>query len=263
MIFSGKTDIGMRRKVNQDTFATERLGEDAELFVVCDGMGGAQGGAEASRLACAAFCAAMRNTIPDILSEVACVCSDAAAIAAHRDRLCAAIPDHMLDAADAANRAVYEAAMADESLKGMGTTLVALFVWGDYACGVNIGDSRLYAVTDQAVRQLSHDHSYVQYLIDLGKLTPEEARTSTNRNIITRAVGTAPAIEADVVAIDTGLLGYATFLLCSDGLSGMITDAEMGAIVRGAQSLDAAVDALVDAANAAGGSDNITVVLCK
>ncbi|MBQ3126221.1 MAG: serine/threonine-protein phosphatase [Clostridia bacterium] len=263
MFSSGKTDIGLRRQVNQDTFAAERFAPDAELFVVCDGMGGVQGGAEASRLACEAFCAVMRHALPDIMTQVECVCSDTEAIAAHKDRLCNCIPDMLTEAADAANRAVYEAAMADESLKGMGTTLVALFVWGSYACGINIGDSRLYALTGQGIRQLSHDHSYVQYLIDLGKLTPEEARTSTNRNIITRAVGTAPALEADIVAVDAGLVGQATFLLCSDGLSGMITDAEMAAIVRGADSLDAAVDALIAAANAAGGSDNITVVLCR
>ena len=263
MFSSGRTDIGLRRKVNQDTFAAERFSPDAELFVVCDGMGGVQGGAQASRLACAAFCAAMRQAVPDIIAAAESVCSDGAAIAARRDRLCNRIPDRLIEAADAANRAVYEAAMADESLKGMGTTLVALFVWGDYACGINIGDSRLYAVTEQAMRQLSHDHSYVQYLIDLGKLTPEEARTSTNRNIITRAVGTAPALEADVVPVDAGLVGRATFLLCSDGLSGMLTDAEMAAVIRGADSLDAAVATLIDRANAAGGSDNITAVLCR
>lgn len=263
MFSSGRTDIGLRRKVNQDTFAGETFAPDASLFVVCDGMGGVQGGAEASRLACAAFCDVMRGALPEIFAAAESVCSDAAAIAARRDRLCANAADLLLEAADAANRAVYEAAMADESLKGMGTTLVALFVWGDYACGVNVGDSRLYAITDNAIRQLSHDHSYVQYLIDLGKLTPEEARTSTNRNIITRAVGTAPALEADIIPVDAGLVGRATFLLCSDGLTNMVTDAEIAAVVHESRSLDAAVNTLVDKANRAGGTDNITVILCK
>ena len=259
----GITDIGRRRSINQDTFAIEPLADDALLCVVCDGMGGAQGGAEASRLACEAFCAVMRGAISSILTDASGICSDADAIAAHRDRLCACIPDRLIEAAEAANRAVYEAAMADPSLKGMGTTLVALVIWGDYACGVNIGDSRLYAVTDEAVRQLSHDHSYVQYLIDLGKLTPEEARTSTNRNIITRAVGTAPVLEADIVPVDATLVGRAAFLLCSDGLSGMLTDSEIADVVRSTPALDEAAATLVSGANAAGGTDNITVVLCR
>lgn len=181
MFSSGKTDIGLRRKVNQDTFAAERFAPDANLFVVCDGMGGVQGGAEAAGSPAAAFCGVMRGALPEIFSSAEGVCSDAAAISALRDRLCAHVPDLFLEAADAANRAVYEAAMADETLKGMGTTLVALFVWGDYACGVNVGDSRLYAITDTAIRQLSHDHSYVQYLIDLGKLTPKKHGRCTNR----------------------------------------------------------------------------------
>ena len=103
----------------------------------------------------------------------------------------------------------------------------------------------------------------MQYLVDLGKLPPEEARTSANRNIITRAVGTAPTIETDIIAVDHALVGQAAFLLCSDGLSGMLTDEEITAVIRAADTLDAAVDTLIDRANEAGGTDNITVVLCK
>ena len=263
MIFSGKTDIGRRRKVNQDTFAHTALAPDANLFVVCDGMGGTFGGAEASRIACDTFCAAMQNALPEILSDAAVICSDAEAIAARRDRLFASIPDALERASAEANRAVYEAAMADPTLQGMGTTLVALLVWGEYACAVNIGDSRLYAVTAEEITQISHDHSYVQYLVDLGKLPPEEARTNANRNIITRAVGTGESVEADIFLVDPNLIGRAVFLLCSDGLSSMLTDAEIAETVRRADSVEEAVDALSARANAAGGSDNITAVLCR
>ncbi len=263
MIFSGKTDIGRRRKVNQDTFAIEAIAPGAHLFVVCDGMGGAVGGAEASRIACDTFCAVMRDALPEIVADAAVVCSDADAVAARRDRLFAAVPDALGHAAEEANRAVYETAMADPSLQGMGTTLVALIVWGEYACAVNVGDSRLYAITAEEISQISHDHSYVQYLVDLGKLPPEEARTSTNRNIITRAVGTAETVEPDIFLVDSALVGEAVFLLCSDGLSGMLTDEEMAEIVRAADTVEQAVDELIDRANAAGGSDNITALLCR
>ena len=244
MQYWGVTDPGCVRPQNQDAYTMEQLDKNALLCVVCDGMGGAKSGNVASTMAVDAF---TKEVLAGYKSGISFEQMGAL----------------MLAACKMANFVVYDQAQQAEEYRGMGTTLVALFVWGNYACGINIGDSRLYALTAQSIRQLSHDHSYVQYLIDLGKLTPEEARTSTNRNIITRAVGTAPVLEADIVPVDAGLVGQATFLLCSDGLSGMITDAEMAAIVRDADSLDAAVNALVDAANAAGGSDNITVVLCR
>ena len=103
----------------------------------------------------------------------------------------------------------------------------------------------------------------MQYLVDLGKLPPEEARTNANRNIITRAVGTAESVEADIFLIDPSLVGQAVFLLCSDGLTGMLTDGEIAELVRRADSVEEAVEVLVARANAAGGTDNITAVLCR
>lgn len=262
-ILHGKTDIGRRRKVNQDTFAVLSPSADLALCVVCDGMGGAVGGAEASRLACDTFCASVSGLMEEIVEISNTVCSDAEACAALRGRLTGCIPDALCDAVDAANAAVYAAAEADTTLQGMGTTLVALFCWADFACAVNVGDSRLYAVTDGEIRQLSRDHSYVQYLIDMGKLTAEEAKQSSNRNIITRAVGTGPSIDCDLIEIPADLVGKATFLLCSDGLSGMVEDGQMAEIIRGEGTAEEKVDALVDRANGAGGNDNITAVLCR
>ncbi len=263
MILHGKTDIGQRRKVNQDTFLLQRPAPDAALCVICDGMGGVVGGAEASRMACDAFCLSLREQLEEGLNGLNTLCSDAAAVEARRACIEATIPDALVEAVEAANAAVYSAAENDPALQGMGTTLVALFVWGDYACAVNVGDSRLYAVTAEGARQLSHDHSYVQYLIDMGKLTPEEAKQSTNRNIITRAVGTTPQIDSDIIRIEPELLAGATFLLCSDGLSGMLEDSEIAAVVNSGLAVEEAVDALVARANDAGGTDNITVVLCR
>ena len=262
-ILHGKTDIGRRRKVNQDTFAVLSPSADLALCVVCDGMGGAVGGAEASRLACDTFCETVSGLMEEIEEISGAVCSDAEACAALRRRLAGCIPDSLCDAVNAANAAVFAAAEQDHTLQGMGTTLVALFCWEDYACAVNVGDSRLYAVTDDEIRQLSRDHSYVQYLIDMGKLTAEEAKQSSNRNIITRAVGTAADLDCDIIDIPPELAKNATFLLCSDGLSGMVEDGQMAEIIRGEGSAEEKVDALVDRANAAGGTDNITVVLCR
>lgn len=261
MYLHGNTDIGRRRKVNQDTFATLSPSPDTALCVVCDGMGGAVGGAEASRIARDSFAAALQELLPALFAPEACVCSDTDAADAARRALEEKIPQALCTAAEQANRAVYDAASADPSLQGMGTTLIALLITGRFACAINVGDSRLYAVTPKEIRQLSHDHSYVQYLVDLGKLTPEEARMSTNRNIITRAVGTAPALECDVIAIEPELVGQAVFLLCSDGLSGMLTDEEIADVVRADGISASAVDELIARANAAGGTDNITVVL--
>lgn len=253
MYLHGNTDIGQRRKVNQDTYATLFPAPNTALCVVCDGMGGAVGGAEASRIARDAFVAALQEKLPAVFSSAL----DAAAETEWKE----IIPQAMSDAADAANRAVYDAASADPMLQGMGTTLVALLIVGDYACAINVGDSRLYAVTPTEIRQLSHDHSYVQYLVDLGKLTPEEARMSTNRNIITRAIGTAPALESDIIEVDPALIGSSAFLLCSDGLSGMLTDEEIAGTVRGGGVTAETVDTLIARANEAGGTDNITAVL--
>lgn len=262
-ILQGKTDIGRRRKVNQDTFAVLSPSADLALCVVCDGMGGAVGGAEASRLACDTFCASVSGLLEEIVQISGVVCSDAEACADLQGRLTRCIPDALSDAAEAANAAVYAAAESDTMLQGMGTTLVALLCWGDFACAVNVGDSRLYAVTDTEIRQLSHDHSYVQYLIDMGKLTVEEAKQSTNRNIITRAVGTGPSIDCDLIEIPAELVGSSTFLLCSDGLSSMVEDGQMAEIIRGEGSAEEKTDALVNRANEAGGTDNITAVLCR
>ena len=262
-ILHGKTDIGRRRKVNQDTFTVLSPSADLALCVVCDGMGGAVGGAEASRLACDTFCASVSGLMEEIVGISHTVCSDAEACAALRGRLTRCIPDALCDAVEAANSAVYTAAEKDPTLQGMGTTLVALFCWEDFACAVNVGDSRLYAVTGGEISQLSRDHSYVQYLIDMGKLTAEEARQSSNRNIITRAVGTGPSIDCDLIEIPADLVENATFLLCSDGLSGMVEDGQMAGIIRGEGTAEEKVDALVDLANGAGGTDNITAVLCR
>ncbi|MBR6650266.1 MAG: serine/threonine-protein phosphatase [Clostridia bacterium] len=164
-----------------------------------------------------------------------------------------------------ANKAVYDRTEDDIALKGMGTTLVATLLCCGTLFTVNVGDSRMYLITEGSIRQISHDHSYVQFLIDTGRISPEDARTSNNRNIITRAVGTDQTVEADVYINRAVKNGYV--LLCSDGLVNFVPAEEMYNTVNDIgntvteEAIDECLDTLILAANTAGGSDNITVVL--
>ena len=258
MILNGKTDIGKRRKNNQDSFVI-RLWEDIDcaLGVVCDGMGGANGGNIASALACEHFVAAVEEFVT----------SDKV-----RDRI-ATEGDYssmLARAVTGANQCVYSSTEKDKSLKGMGTTLVAALVVGNVLYAVNVGDSRLYLYHRGRLTQITRDHSLVQYLMDTGKLTKEEAKDYPNRNVITRAVGIERSIESDIFSVDLSRLGEdACAMLCSDGLSGYVDAEVIRTMLSDANADgktydgDAAAAALIDAANAAGGVDNITVVLMR
>ena len=250
--FFGSTDIGEVRDSNQDSYYADYLdcgiegeGEDIFLAAVCDGMGGAYGGSYASRLAIDTFVAelsaGMKNIITEKLSQDAC--------------------EVLLSyAAKCANSEVYQAARKKESLRGMGTTLVAMMIFRDTVYAVNIGDSRLYIIADDGICKLTRDHSYVQKLLDEGKITEDEARVHPNKNIIMRAVGTDPEVKPDFFKV---LPDKKTFLLCSDGLSNFVDDKTIEKIIRSSVSLREAVETLIEKANAAGGGDNITAVLVK
>ncbi len=252
MIYFGKTDIGKLRKGNQDNFGIYEVAENALLLAVCDGMGGAAGGEEASRLALEAFWQEIK---------------DASASKIKDGKLCLEGIDIDLmlsNAVGSANKAVYTKAKEKPELQGMGTTLVALFISDALARSVNVGDSRMYRIDEGEIRQITHDHSYVQYLVDIGKITPEEAKNSTNRNIITRAVGTEEEIASDIEIIElSGEDKKTYFLLCSDGLTNMVSDEAISEIVCSDGSPEKKVEALISAANENGGSDNITVVLLQ
>lgn len=252
MLYFGKTDIGKKRLGNQDSLGTYKIAENALLCAVCDGMGGANGGGEASRLALEAFYGNIAEACaPKIQYGVLDTSSlDLALI--------------LDNAAEAANACVFNAASMNKELEGMGTTLVALFVADGKVFSVNVGDSRIYKIGESEILQITHDHSYVQYLVDMGKLSPEEAKSSINRNIITRAIGVHTRIEADINAVDThSESGDTYFLLCSDGLTNMVSDDEIADIIRSSMSLEEKADALISAANSKGGTDNITVVILK
>lgn len=251
MQYSGKTDVGMKRKVNQDHFLLKEYAPGILLAVVCDGMGGARGGSEASSMATETFVSSMDSFISSYITEQKTLeCTDSQIHRALRH------------AAFDANKAVFHRSETDESLRGMGTTLVAALIMGSTLYTANIGDSRLYVVQGEKIQQITHDHSYVQYLVDTGYLSPEEARTAHNRNIITRAVGTESNVDADVFVTEIDPAVAPTFiLLCSDGLTNHIEEHQLCTIVGADVPVEEKTETLVGRANSLGGTDNITAVV--
>lgn len=223
----GVTDPGRKRRRNEDAFVVE-----PPLFAVADGMGGAQAGEVASRLAAAAL-------------------KEGGAGEGGEQRIVALIQE--------ANRRIYDRSNRDPSASGMGTTMtVALVEDGQVAFG-HVGDSRAYLIRDGAMEQLTEDHSLVAELMRSGKLSREEAETHPQRSVITRALGTDPDVDVDTftIAAQRGDV----FLLCSDGLTTMVSnDAILDLVERNRADMDKALRALVQAANKGGGEDNITAV---
>jgi protein phosphatase len=224
------TDTGRRRVRNEDAYVFE-----PPLFAIADGMGGARAGEVAAGLAAAA------------LKDGRGAVSDEASLEARIAE---------------ANRQVWERSVADPRTAGMGTTMTVAFV-DQLASRVvfgHVGDSRAYRLRSDELEQVTTDHSLVAELVESGVLTPEEAERHPQRSAITRAVGTEQAIEADVFSLP-GEVGD-LFLLCSDGLTDMLSEAEIADVLVAAErDPEATARALVDAANAHGGEDNITVVL--
>lgn len=243
----GATDIGLSRRVNQDSFlADDTLG----LYVVADGMGGHSGGEVASRMAVDVIRSFVRlNRHGDggswpygILPE----------LSYGGNVLRTAI---ML-----ANAGVYEEAGKRPELAGMGTTIVAAVIENDLLTVGSAGDSRVYHMRGDRIRQLTTDDSWVQSALERGVLRPDELRNHAMRNVITKAVGTNPEIEPRILEEPLQPGDYC--LLCSDGLHGLVGDPEILETVRAAgDDLAKAVTDLIAAANAAGGKDNITAVL--
>lgn len=249
MEYFGKTDTGAVRDNNQDSFFVGNLDcntdESIFLAVVCDGMGGAAGGSCASRLAIEIFkkelTAGMNNIIEEGLPTDSC--------------------EVLLSyAVRCANSTVYDSSMNDPSLRGMGTTLVAMLVFRQNVYAVNVGDSRLYVIGEDGICKITRDHSYVQTLVDQGKISEEEAKDHPNKNVIMRAVGTEPEVHPDFFKI---LPDGKTFVLCSDGLSNFVNDDEIEKTIKEAATLSEAAEGLIEKANAAGGGDNITAVIVK
>jgi PPM family protein phosphatase len=228
---AGFTDPGRKRRRNEDSFVI-----DPPLFAVADGMGGAQAGEVASRLAAAAF--REFHDADDLHPE---------------KRLAAIIKE--------ANRRIYERAADDAQVSGMGTTITAALVAADALVIGHVGDSRAYRLRGGKFEQLTDDHSLVADLVRSGRITPEEADAHPQRSVITRALGTDSEVDVDTFTVPAE--SDDLFLICSDGLTTMVDDEQIRDLVTRAQDLEQAGKGLVKAANKAGGEDNITVVLFR
>jgi PPM family protein phosphatase len=226
-----RTDTGRQRNANEDS-----LFVDAPLFVVADGMGGAQAGEVASRAAAESFAQNLPPGPPERLLE---------------------------ETIAGANRTIHELARKDPSLAGMGTTTTAALVDldGEEVAIGHVGDSRAYRLRGGKFEQLTRDHSLVEEMRRKGQLTDAQAEDHPQRSIITRALGPEPEVDVDLQTVPAQ--AGDVFLICSDGLTTMLADAKIAHILSRATSLQSAVRALVDEANRAGGRDNITVVLFR
>lgn len=267
---AGRTDVGQRRRENQDAFLvadlTERdggglllepdvetgspvtgeitLGPKGALCLVADGMGGAAAGGVASNVA------------------VACIHDELQRLWM-QDRV--STPQHfatrLKEAVEASNARIHETSMADARYRGMGTTATAVGILDSFLFVAQVGDSRAYLVRHGEAIQLTRDQSYIQHLVDVGSMTEEEAERSDHRNMILQALGTAPYVDVDLTyqEIRRGDI----VLVCSDGLSKVVTREELSDFASRNGDPGALCDALVDLANLRGGPDNVTVVAAR
>ena len=230
------TDIGRKRKLNQDFVysSDEAVGNLKNVYIVADGMGGHQAGDYASKC-----------TVETMVREIkGCFEQSPIRILSRAIRI--------------ANDQVRRKAREDESLYGMGTTVVAATVLGKYLQVANVGDSRLYIINEE-VRQITRDHSYVEEMVRIGELDREAARNHPDKNIITRAIGARDTIEIDFFHEE--LKSGDLILMCSDGLTNMLEDEEIGRILKTPGTIEERAERLIDAANQNGGRDNIAVIL--
>ena len=241
MVVYSKTDKGPVRHSNQDTFVTGTLSDNTVYTAVCDGMGGVHGGQLASSIAA------------DMVSEKIKRCYNPSMPVSSLENL-------LLSAITTANVIVYDRGDVDISLKGMGTTIVAAIVKDNEACIAHVGDSRAYFTDGSKIEQITRDHSLVQEMFDNGKITFEEMETHPQKNIITRAMGVSEEVEIDFdyVCVNEN----EALILCSDGLSGLVSDEKMLQIYN-SNNFEELAEKYIEEANNAGGRDNITVVVMK
>ena len=235
------TNMGVRRNTNQDyAYVSEQnVGNLPNILIVADGMGGHKAGEVASEQAVNAVLESIKqNESTDKITIIE-------------------------EAIFAANSKVLDMATSDEKFKGMGTTLVVATLENDILYVANVGDSRLYLINDNDIRQITRDHSLVQEMVSLGELDKESARTHSRKNVITRAIGVDSKIIADFFEVDVS--DNTKILLCSDGLSNMVEDSQINKIIEecSSKTLEDTVHKLIDAANENGGLDNIAVVLAQ
>ena len=243
----GLTDIGLVRKENQDAYAVRKNEESGHLIcVVCDGMGGANGGRIASTMAVELF---MNSCLANL-----------------RKGMSAKQVQQVADfSIEAANRAIYERGKVDAELFGMGTTLVSAIVWDDLVMFNNVGDSRAYLIRvnddedSKAVTRITKDHSWVEKLVDMGNITEEEALSHPERNLVTRVLGPESEAPSDSYLVHLEPDDY--ILMCTDGLVDTVSAREIEREVLGNRDDNSCLNRLLELAKSRGAADNVTAVL--
>ncbi|MBE6798703.1 MAG: Stp1/IreP family PP2C-type Ser/Thr phosphatase [Ruminococcaceae bacterium] len=239
MNIHGKTDKGILRHSNQDAFSFGTFEDGAAWAVVCDGMGGANGGNIASEMAVENLSASLQSGYRLNMTEMS-------------------IKNLLTSAVNAANVKVFCKAREDVSLAGMGTTVVAVLILGNTAYIAHAGDSRAYVYSDGRLLQLTRDHSIVQRLVEEGNITWDEAKVHPRKNVITRALGVEESVEVEFTVAD--LPEKASLLICTDGLTNYTSNEELIEILS-SEPLETVTERLIEAANNNGGGDNITAVV--
>ena len=241
IVSAGQTNIGRKRKVNQDSFLME---PNSQLFVVADGMGGHAGGETASKLT-------VETVIQSILNDKTSISMEPG--------------DLVMGAVHRANTAVYSVAEKNKALAGMGTTCVTMYFDQNKLFVGHVGDSRVYMIKKHQIWQLTRDHSLVNEKLKAGIITREQLKKDKSRNVITRSVGFESSVLVDVYQKDAG--PGELYLACSDGLSGLVDDQEILATANelgwDTEDLNPLVAKLIEKANANGGDDNVTVVVAR
>ena len=240
MVFA-KTDIGKAREINQDYYYISENTEIPQVYILADGMGGYKGGEIASKLAVESAARYIKSNFSSNLME--------------KEEILKLVEN----AVEYANMVVYEKSKEVEELEGMGTTLEICLIYNNKAYIGHVGDSRIYRIRKDVIRKLTKDHSYVQKLIEDKKITREEAKSHPKKNMLTKALGCTPYVEPVIRArnFERGDI----FIMCSDGLTNMVDEKRIYELVT--QDINKAADELINEANAAGGYDNITVIIIK
>lgn len=238
MIGFAKTDIGKAREINQDYYSISKPEDHLQLFILADGMGGYNGGEVASRLATEAAKSYIENNFNQI------------------EHTKEEILNLIKNAVEYANMVVFEKSKSVSELEGMGTTLDICFIYNNKIYIGHVGDSRVYRIRGDLIRKLTKDHSYVQQLVEDGKITREEADHHPKKNMLTKALGCTAYVEPDIRA--RNLEAGDILVMCSDGLTNMVEEKEIYRVVK--ENPEASPKTLVDLANKAGGYDNITVI---
>ena len=243
MSYHGFTDAGNIRENNEDSFFIREFNKNFIAAVVADGMGGHKGGEEASSFAGTLAISAIEENLNSFKK--------------YSDKQ---KQNFLKNTIVKINKEVYKKSKDDPSLSGMGTTLVVCIIYNNTYYVANVGDSRFYIISDE-ITQITKDHSFVNELVDMGAITMEQAKNHPNKNVITRAIGTEPSIEADVYTGE--ITPFDTFLICTDGLSNMVDDKTIENIVKESSEPQIITERLVNLAKENGGTDNITAVIIK